>query len=148
MNALAVLPHLNAGLNAAAAVFLVIGFVLIRTGARRAHRTAMLTAAGFSGLFLSSYVTLRFYAPIFAFQGEGGVRIFYFSLLTSHVILAIAIVPLVGFTLLRALTGKVAQHKRIARWTWPIWMYVSVSGIAVYLMLYQIYPAPEVAGLS
>ncbi|MEE2761387.1 MAG: DUF420 domain-containing protein, partial [Pseudomonadota bacterium] len=94
------------------------------------------------------YVTLRFYAPIFAFQGEGGVRIFYFSLLTSHVILAIAIVPLVGFTLLRALTGKFAQHKRIARWTWPIWMYVSVSGIAVYLMLYQIYPAPEVAGLS
>lgn len=147
MNALAVLPHLNAGLNAAAAVFLVIGFVLIRMGARRAHRTAMLTAAGFSGLFLISYVTLRFYAPIFAFQGEGGVRIYYFSLLTSHVILAIAIVPLVGFTLLRALTGKFAQHKRIARWTWPIWMYVSVSGIAVYLMLYQIYPAPEVAGL-
>ncbi|MFP6735709.1 MAG: DUF420 domain-containing protein, partial [Rhodospirillales bacterium] len=76
MNVFAVLPHVNAGLNAAAAVFLIIGFVLIRRRAHRAHRAAMLTAAAISGLFLISYVTLRFFAPIFAFQGEGAIRIF------------------------------------------------------------------------
>ena len=147
MNAIAVLPHVNAGLNAAAAVFLIIGFVLIRHRSRRAHRTAMLTAALISGLFLISYVTLRFFAPIFAFQGEGPIRIFYFSLLASHVLLAIAIVPLVSITLIRALSERFDAHRRIARWTWPVWMYVSVTGIAVYLMLYQFFPAPEVAGL-
>ncbi len=147
MNAIEILPHLNAGLNAATAVCLLIGFVLIRIGAKRAHRTAMLTGAGISGLFLISYVTLRFFAPIFAFQGEGAIRIFYFSLLTSHVVMAMAIVPLAGLALYRALSGKFDQHRRIARWTWPVWMYVSVTGIAVYLMLYQFFPGPEVAGL-
>jgi uncharacterized membrane protein YozB (DUF420 family) len=99
-------------------------------------------------LFLISYVTLRFFAPIFAFQGEGAIRIFYFSLLASHVVLAIAIVPLVSITLIRALSERFDAHRRIARWTWPVWMYVSVTGIIVYLMVYQIFPAPEVAGLS
>ena len=147
MNAIEILPHLNAGLNAATAVCLLIGFVLIRIGAKRAHRTAMLTGAGISGLFLISYVTLRFFAPIFAFPGEGAIRIFYFSLLASHVVMAMAIVPLAGLALYRALSGKFDQHRRIARWTWPVWMYVSVTGIAVYLMLYQFFPDPEVAGL-
>ena len=147
MNAIEILPHLNAGLNAATAVCLLIGFVLIRIGAKRAHRTAMLTGAGISGLFLISYVTLRFFAPIFAFQGEGAIRIFYFSLLASHVVMAMAIVPLAGLALYRALSEKFDQHRRIARWTWPVWMYVSVTGIAVYLMLYQFFPGPEVAGL-
>ncbi len=147
MNVFAVLPHVNAGLNAAAAVFLIIGFVLIRRRARRAHRAAMLTAAAISGLFLISYVTLRFFAPIFAFQGEGAIRIFYFSLLASHVVLAIAIVPLVSITLIRALSERFDAHRRIARWTWPVWMYVSVTGIIVYLMVYQIFPAPEVANI-
>ena len=146
MNAIEILPHLNAGLNAAAAVCLGIGFVLIRLGAKRAHR--MLTAAGISGLFLISYVTLRFFAPIFAFQGEGAIRIFYFILLASHVVMAMAIVPLAGLTLYRGLSGKFDQHRRIARWTWPVWMYVSITGIAVYLMLYQFFPASKVAGLS
>jgi uncharacterized membrane protein YozB (DUF420 family) len=148
MNVIAVLPHVNAGLNAAAAVCLLIGFVLIRAGAKRAHRSFMLTAAGISAVFLISYVTLRFFAPIFAFQGEGAIRIFYFTLLATHVVMAMAIVPLVGVTLYRALTGKFERHKRIARWTWPVWMYVSVTGIAVYLMLYQFFPGPEIAGLS
>ncbi|MBT4674722.1 MAG: DUF420 domain-containing protein [Rhodospirillaceae bacterium] len=148
MNAIEILPHLNAGLNAAAAVCLGIGFVLIRLGAKRAHRNFMLTAAGISGLFLISYVTLRFFAPIFAFQGEGAIRIFYFSLLASHVVMAMAIVPLAGLTLYRGLSGKFDQHRRIARWTWPVWMYVSITGIAVYLMLYQFFPASKVAGLS
>ena len=148
MNAIAVLPHVNAGLNAAAAVFLIIGFILIRRRSRRAHRAAMLTATSISGLFLISYVTLRFFAPIFAFQGEGTIRIFYFALLASHVVLAIAIVPLVSITLIRALSERFDAHRRIARWTWPVWMYVSVTGIIVYLMLYQIYPAAEVAGFS
>lgn len=147
MNAIEILPHVNAGLNAAAAVCLSIGFVLIRAGAKRAHRAFMLTAASISALFLISYVTLRFFAPIFAFQGEGAIRIFYFSLLASHVVMAMAIVPLAGLTLYRGLSGKFDQHRRIARWTWPVWMYVSVTGIAVYLMLYQFFPGPEVAGL-
>jgi putative membrane protein len=147
MNVIAVLPHVNAGLNAAAAICLLIGFVLIRCGAKRAHRTFMLTATGISGLFLVSYVTLRFFAPIFAFQGEGAIRIFYFSLLATHVVMAMAIVPLVGLTLYRALSGNFDKHRRIARWTWPVWMYVSVTGIAVYLMLYQFFPGHEVTGL-
>lgn len=147
MDAIAVLPHLNAALNAAAACFLIAGFVFIRLRARRAHRAAMITAAVISGLFLISYVSLRFYAPIFVFQGEGGIRVFYYVLLVSHVVLAMAIVPLAGFTLLRALTGRFDAHRRIARWTWPVWIYVSVTGILVYLMLYQLYPAAT-AGLS
>ena len=100
----------------------------------------MISALIVSGLFLISYVTLRFYTPIFVFQGEGLIKIFYYILLVSHVLLAMAIVPLVLFTVLRAFKERFAAHKKIARWTWPIWMYVSVSGILVYLMLYQLYP--------
>jgi uncharacterized membrane protein YozB (DUF420 family) len=100
----------------------------------------MISALIVSGLFLISYVTLRFYTPIFVFQGEGLIRIFYYILLISHVSLAIAIVPLVLFTVLRAFKERFEAHKKIARWTWPIWMYVSISGILVYLMLYQLYP--------
>ncbi|NQV56691.1 MAG: DUF420 domain-containing protein [Rhodospirillales bacterium] len=145
MTAIAILPHVNAVLNAAAACFLMAGFIFIRSGHRDAHRAAMLGAASISGLFLISYVTLRFYAPIFVFQGLGAVRIFYYIVLVSHVALAMAIVPLVAMTLVRALTGRFDAHKRIARWAWPVWMYVSLSGIFVYLMLYQIYPADMAA---
>lgn len=134
------LPHLNAILNAIAACFLLGGFVFIKSGNRYAHRLCMSAALIVSGVFLISYVTLRFYTPIFVFQGEGLVRVFYYILLVSHVFLAMAIVPLVLMTVIRALKDRFAAHKKIARWTWPIWMYVSLSGILVYLMLYQFYP--------
>lgn len=147
MDIIALLPHLNASLNGLAAVFLFLGFVFIRRGDKNSHRACMITAAAVSALFLVSYVTLRFYAPIFEFQGQGTVRIFYFTLLISHVALAICIVPLVGITLYRAARGRFDIHKKIARWTWPVWMYVSVTGIAVYIMVYQIFPA-EVAQIQ
>ena len=135
------LPHVNALLNAVAACFLLAGFIFIRRGNRTAHRTAMIGAAIVSGIFLVSYVTLRMYAPIFHFAGHGFIRPIYYALLISHVILAMAIVPLAALTLIRALRQRFDKHKRIARITWPVWMYVSLSGIVVYLMLYQIYPA-------
>ena len=134
------LPHLNAILNAIAACFLVGGFIFVKSGNRDAHRLCMIAALVVSSLFLISYVTLRFYTPIFVFQGEGLIKVFYYILLISHVLLAMAIVPLVLITVIRAIKERFAAHKKIARWTWPIWMYVSVSGILVYLMLYQLYP--------
>ena len=134
------LPHLNAILNALAACFLIGGFMFIKTGNRDAHRLCMVIALIISSLFLISYIVHRFYVPIFVFQGDGGIRIFYYILLISHVFLAIAIVPLIAVTVLRALRKKFTGHRNIAKWTWPIWMYVSVSGIVVYLMLYQLYP--------
>jgi len=140
MLSVSVLPHLNAVLNGIAACLLISGFFFIKSGNRFAHRWCMVAALTVSGLFLISYVTLRFYTPIFVFQGEGVIRIFYYILLISHVLLAMAIVPLVLITVLRAFKDRFAAHKKIARWTWPVWMYVSVSGILVYLMLYQLYP--------
>jgi putative membrane protein len=134
------LPHLNAILNALAACFLIGGLMFIKTGNRDAHRLCMVIALIISSLFLISYIIHRFYVPIFVFQGEGGVRIFYYILLISHVFLAITIVPLIAITVVRALRKKFTAHKNIAKWTWPIWMYVSISGIIVYLMLYQLYP--------
>ena len=142
------LPHVDAILNAIAACFLSAGFYFIRRGNRDAHRASMIGAAIVSGIFLVSYVTLRMYAPIFHFTGQGVIRPIYYTLLISHVILAMVIVPLVVLTLTRALRGRFDAHKRIARITWPIWMYVSVSGIVVYLMLYQIYPAAQAGGAS
>lgn len=144
---ISLLPHLNAVLNAIAGSFLLAGFILIKRGNKAAHKRAMLSAATVSALFLISYVTLRFHAPIFEFRGEGLVRPLYFALLASHVLLSMCIVPLVALTLFRALTGKFELHRKVARWAWPAWMYVSVSGILVYLMLYQIYTGPEVAGI-
>jgi uncharacterized membrane protein YozB (DUF420 family) len=140
MLSISLLPHLNAILNAIAACFLLGGYVFIRGGNRDAHRLCMIIALAISSLFLISYVIHRFYVPIFVFQGEGIIRIFYYTLLISHVSLAIIIVPIIAVTVIRALRKKFAAHKIIAKWTWPIWMYVSISGIIVYLMLYQLYP--------
>lgn len=141
------LPHLNAALNTLAACFLLAGFLFIRAGNKWAHQVSMFSAVGVSSLFLVSYVVLRMHAPIFEFQGQGTVRIVYFTILTSHVILALAIVPLVSITLFRAITGRFDKHRKIAKWTWPAWMYVSISGVVVYVMLYLIYTPPEFAGL-
>ena len=140
MLSISLLPHLNAILNAIAACFLMGGFIFIRGGNRDAHRICMIVALIISSLFLICYIIHRFYVPIFVFQGEGSIRIFYYILLISHVFLAIVIVPLIAITVVRALKEKFSAHKNIAKWTWPIWMYVSISGIVVYLMLYQLYP--------
>ena len=131
------LPALNATLNAIAAVLLVIGYVLIRRGRIQQHRRVMLTAFATSALFLVSYVTYHANAGSRPFGGQGPIRIVYFAILISHVILAAAILPMALITLTHALRARFDRHMRIARWTLPIWLYVSVTGVIVYLMLYQ-----------
>ncbi len=141
MNLAALLPHLIAGLNGFATCLLLTGIYFQRRGDAGSHRICMLATAAVSGLFLIGYVTLRFYTPITPFGGGGTVRIVYYVILISHLILAMVLVLLVGLTLARALKGKIERHRAIARWTWPIWLYVSITGLVVYLFLYQLYPA-------
>jgi uncharacterized membrane protein YozB (DUF420 family) len=130
------LPALNAGLNATAGVLLFAGWLMIRGGRVTAHRRCMLAAFTASALFLVSYVVYHAQAGSRPFTGQGPVRAVYFAILISHVVLAAAIVPLALVTLTRALRGDFARHRRIARWTFPIWMYVSVTGVVIYWMLY------------
>jgi putative membrane protein len=136
------LPHLNALLNSASAVLLATGFVLIRRHRVRAHRNCQVSAVVTSTLFLASYLTYHYYHGATRFPGQGIARPIYFTILISHTILAITVVPLVLVTLYRAARGDFDRHRKIARWTLPIWLYVSVTGVIVYLMLYRIYPAP------
>ena len=131
------LPALNATLNGICAILLVIGYILIRQGRWPQHRAVMLAAFTTSVLFLISYVTYHASVGSRPFRGQGPVRRIYFALLISHVILAAAIVPLALITLSRGLRARYDRHKRIARWTLPIWLYVSVTGVVVYLMLYR-----------
>lgn len=131
------LPTLNACLNLVATVFLALGYYWIRRGDMRRHKAFMLAACGASAAFLTSYVIYHLHAGSVPFTGQGWVRPLYFSILISHVILAMAIVPLVALTVLRALRGSFESHRRIARWAWPLWMYVSVTGVLIYLMLYH-----------
>lgn len=133
------LPHVNASLNAASAVLLLIGRIQIARRHVAAHRAAMLAALGVSTLFLAGYITYHLLAPIFVFRGHGLIRPVYYALLISHVTLAALVIPLVLVTAWRGLHRQDARHRHVARWTWPIWMYVSVSGVIVYLMLYHIY---------
>ncbi|CAA7625656.1 conserved membrane hypothetical protein [Candidatus Terasakiella magnetica] len=133
------LPHVTAILNATALGFLVAGFTFIRAGRRDLHKRAMLGAVATSALFLVFYLLYHFTAPIFVFRGTGTVRPIYYVLLISHVVLAAAVTPMVAVVLFRALRGTFDSHRRIARWTLPIWLYVSVTGIIVYLMLYHLY---------
>ncbi|MBS0613482.1 MAG: DUF420 domain-containing protein [Proteobacteria bacterium] len=138
MNITTQLPHINASLNATSAVLLLIGRVQIARGRIGAHRAAMLAALGVSMLFLAGYISYHVSAPIFVFRGHGPIRPVYYALLISHVLLAALVVPLVMLTAWRGLHRQDARHRRVARWTWPLWMYVSVSGVIVYLMLYHI----------
>ncbi|MBA3713098.1 MAG: DUF420 domain-containing protein [Pyrinomonadaceae bacterium] len=135
-----VLPHLNALLNATSGILLVIGLIFIRRRKITAHLTTMIAALAVSTLFLISYLVYHYNYGSIRFTGQGIVRPIYFTILITHVILATVIVPLIAVTLWRALRGKYALHRRIARWTYPLWMYVSVTGVIVYLMLYQLYP--------
>lgn len=134
------LPALNAMLNGASALLLVYGFYWIQRGNRRAHQRCMMAALGTSTLFLVSYVVYHYGAGHTIFQSPAWFRPFYLAILATHLVLAMAIVPLVFITVCRALRGRFQLHARIARWTWPIWMYVSITGVAIYLILYHIFP--------
>ena len=130
------LPALNASLNATSAVLLTIGWFLIRARRIRAHRRMMITACVTSTLFLISYVTYHAQIGSKPFPGTGPIRIVYFSILIPHVVLAATVVPLAVVTLLRGLRRDDARHRRIARITLPLWLFVSVTGVIVYAMLY------------
>lgn len=132
------LPALNAALNGTSAVLLTAGYVFIRRRHVAAHLVCMLSAFGVSTLFLASYVLYHYYAGSRPFTGEGWIRPVYFALLLSHIVLAVAIVPLALTTIYRALTGQFARHRRIARWTLPVWLYVSVTGVLIYWMLHRL----------
>ena len=135
------LPHLNACLNATSAVLLFSGYMFIRARNVAAHRACQVSALVVSILFLASYVTYHLHHGTTYFQGTGIARPIYLTILLSHTILAIAIVPLVILTFHRALKHDFGRHRRIARITLPLWLYVSVTGVIVYLMLYHIYPS-------
>ncbi|RPJ70026.1 MAG: DUF420 domain-containing protein [Acidobacteria bacterium] len=131
------LPAVNATLNAISAVLLTIGYLLIRQGRERAHRATMIAAFVTSGLFLVSYTIYHAQAGSRPFEGQGPIRTIYFAILISHVVLAAAVPPLAIVTLSRGLRERFDAHARIARRTLPIWLYVSVTGVLVYLMLYR-----------
>ncbi|MFQ5709021.1 MAG: DUF420 domain-containing protein [bacterium] len=139
MISLSDLPAVNATLNSTSAVFLVAGYYFIRQRKKTIHKACMLTACGTSILFFISYLTYHFNIGSKPFSGQGWVRPLYFTILLTHTILAVTIVPLAIITLSRALKQRFAHHKKIARWTLPLWLYVSVTGVIVYLMLYQMY---------
>ncbi|MFQ5802625.1 MAG: DUF420 domain-containing protein [Candidatus Methylomirabilales bacterium] len=136
------LPAVNAFLNGTSAVLLTIGYLFIRRKKVTSHKICMVTAFGVSCLFLVSYLIHHYQVGSIPFTGQGWIRPVYFTLLISHVILAALVVPLALTTLYRALSAQFDTHAKIARWTLPIWLYVSVTGVLVYVMLYQLYPAP------
>jgi uncharacterized membrane protein YozB (DUF420 family) len=131
------LPAVNATLNALAALLLLTGFVLIRNRRWRAHRNVMVAALACSTLFLTSYLIYHSQVGSVRFPGTGAARTVYFTVLISHTLLAAAVPVLAGITVVRAFRGRFQHHMRIARWTLPIWLYVSVTGVVVYWMLYQ-----------
>lgn len=131
------LPALNASLNATSFVLLTTGWFLIRSGRRQAHKWCMISALAVSAMFLTSYVIYHLNVGSVPFQKTGWIRTVYFAVLIPHVILAAAIVPMILITVSRALSNRFDKHKQIARWTLPLWLYVSVTGVIVYWMLYQ-----------
>ncbi|MBC7911784.1 MAG: DUF420 domain-containing protein [Pyrinomonadaceae bacterium] len=147
MNYIYALPHVNATLNSISALLLIAGFIFIRRRNITAHRKCMIAAFATSTLFLISYITYHSLLVYYLgqgptrFRGEGWVRPVYFTILLTHTVLAVVIAPLAIITLWRGLSERFDKHRRIARWTLPIWLYVSVTGVMVYLMLYQFYPA-------
>jgi putative membrane protein len=135
-------PTLNATLNASAGVLLTLGYVFIRRRRIEAHKKCMLGAFACSIIFLISYVIYHLQVGSVRFQGQGWIRPVYFTLLGTHTVLAVTVVPLALVTLARSLKGNFQAHRRIARWTLPIWLYVSVTGVIVYFLLYHLYAAP------
>ncbi len=143
---LADLPAVNACLNGLSAICLSTGYYFIRRKNQTAHRNCMITAFIASALFLACYVTYHSYVAYYLhrgptpFRGPAELRPIYLAILITHSVLAVVIVPLALITLWRALRERFDRHKRIARWTWPLWMYVSVTGVLIYIVLYQIFP--------
>jgi putative membrane protein len=138
---LSIFPALNATLNGASAVLITTGRVLIKRKKVALHRACMLAAVATSTLFLASYVYYHAHVGSVRFPGQGWIRPAYFALLISHTVLAAAVVPLVLLALIAGLRGRFERHRRVARWAFPIWLYVSVTGVMVYIILYQIYGA-------
>ena len=140
------LPAVNASLNTLSAVFLALGFVFIKRGQKIAHRNSMIAAFTTSVIFLACYLTYHTYLAVVLHQGPtrfldpAWFRPIYLIILLTHTVLAVIIVPLILMTLWRAKNQNFEAHKKIARWTWPLWMYVSVTGVVVYLLLYRIFP--------
>lgn len=133
------LPHVNAALNTTAMVLLLYARVMIAQKRIVQHKRAMLAALAVSAMFLITYITYHYVAPIFVFRGYGWIRPVYYFLLISHVLLAALAIPMILATVWFGLRRIDTRHRAIARWTWPLWMYVSVSGVVVYLLLYRIY---------
>jgi uncharacterized membrane protein YozB (DUF420 family) len=137
------LPMLNAILNGTSAILLVAGYKAVRSGAIKAHKICMLSALLVSMVFLASYLYYHFairHGEPTHFTGVGWSRVVYFTILISHTLLAIAVAPMALITAYFGLRNRLAKHVRLARWTFPIWLYVSITGVVVYLLLYQIYP--------
>lgn len=134
-----IFPKINATLNGSSALLLIAGRALIARGRMAAHRAVMLTAFATSTLFLISYLYYHAHVGSIHFRGTGWPRALYFTILTSHTILAVVIVPMVIITLNRALRQRFDRHRAIARWTFPLWLYVSVTGVVIYVMLYQLF---------
>ena len=138
MVALSTWPLLNAVLNGTSALLLSSGFIAIRRRRIAVHKACMLTACATSVLFLVSYLLYHYQVGSTAFTGQGAIRAVYFTVLISHTVLAVVIVPLVIMTLYRAWREQWPRHRRLARWTFPLWLYVSVTGVVIYIMLYQL----------
>lgn len=136
-----IFPALNASLNGASALLITCGRLLIRKKKIRLHRACMIAAVVTSSLFLISYLYYHAHVRSVHFPGQGWVRPVYFTILISHTLLAATVVPLVILSLSYGLREKFDRHRRIARWTFPVWLYVSITGVVVYIMLYQIYGA-------
>ncbi|HUL45375.1 MAG TPA: DUF420 domain-containing protein [Bacteroidota bacterium] len=137
-----ILPSLNAALNFSSVVLLLSGRYYIARGNRLAHRRCMIATFSVSTLFLISYIIYHSLHGTTLFQGEGWIRPVYFTILATHTVAAAAIVPLAVITLRRGLRDFIVKHRAIARWTFPIWLYVSVTGVVIYLMLYHLYATP------
>ncbi len=138
MDDLTIFPTINALLNGLTAVLLLIGYVLILRRKRALHKKIMLSAFTTSIVFLTSYLYYHAHVGSVPFKGTGFVRPVYFTILISHTILAVVIVPMAIVTLVRGLSSRFDKHRRLARWTLPVWLYVSVTGVVVYMMLYHL----------
>jgi uncharacterized membrane protein YozB (DUF420 family) len=136
------LPALNAALNALATVLLIIGWLLIKARRERTHKNVMLSAFAVSCAFLTCYLVYHYHVGSVRFAGPSGVRAVYLAILASHVVLAAVVPVLAAVTIFLGLTDRRAKHRRLARWTLPIWLYVSITGVVIYVMLYQLYPSP------
>lgn len=140
MDLVEILPPIQASLNVTAATLMSVGFYFIRRGNRSAHKACMISALAVSTLFFIFYLYYHSQVGNIPFAGQGAIRPIYFSVLITHVLLAAAIVPLVITTVSFVLRGKFFQHRKVARWTLPIWLYVSITGVLIYFLAFHIYP--------